>query len=277
MISSPTERYLIDFHDRKPGATSNAFGKLNAYRGAIEFASSYECLVEVVPENAATISVLDVACGDGFLLERLAARQQLGLSLLGMDMSAGELDKASHRLGHTAKLSLGRAQALPFSTASVDVALSHMALMLMDDVDQVLLEVHRVMKPGALLSFIVSGRRPDNAVFDTWVKLLRPAMDSDGVPNIRFGDPRIRTEEGLEELLAGRFEKIQISNIRVPFNTSPSGLWEWYIDTYDVDRLSVSGRETLRIAFLREIDSLKVDGGLIPSIAELRQVTALAI
>ena len=78
---SDSERFLSGFHDADPGVTSRAFADLPASMAGTAYASSYECLASVVPADART--VLDLACGDGFLLSLLAARRQAGLALVG--------------------------------------------------------------------------------------------------------------------------------------------------------------------------------------------------
>ncbi|MDO9218289.1 MAG: methyltransferase domain-containing protein, partial [Lacisediminimonas sp.] len=79
------------------------------FRGQ-RYASSYEILASVVPSTSQSIEVLDLACGDGFLLALLASRAQPHLSLSGVDLSAGELAVAAQRLGHSIPLIQARAQ-----------------------------------------------------------------------------------------------------------------------------------------------------------------------
>src|SRR5690348_1477406 len=107
---SEAERFLQEFHRRHPGATSALFGRAGAGAGG----SSYDGLADVVPAGSGPITVLDLACGDGFLLEALSARRQPGLHLIGVDMSDAELDAARRRLpARAATLLPGRAQAIP--------------------------------------------------------------------------------------------------------------------------------------------------------------------
>lgn len=220
--------------------------------------------------------VLDLACGDGYLLAGLAERRQHGLSLVGVDMSEGELAKARALLGDDALLLCERAQSLSIASASVDIVLSHMALMLMDDVDQVMSEVRRVLKPGGVFSAIVGGGKPDNRIFDVWVRLLRPAMEEDGVAGMRFGDPRTRTAEGLRALCGKDFTDIRVYELEVSWDAPAQGLWDWFGYTYDVDRLSPAARDKLQASFLREIAPFANAGGLIRCTDNLRQVVAAA-
>lgn len=270
------EEYLIDFHDRRPGATSHCFGNAQTQRDGKPFASPYACLADVVPFTEQPLTVLDLACGDGYLLAELAARRHPGLALVGVDMSLGELAKARDRLGGNAALLCEKAQALSIASGSVDIVLSHMALMLMDDVELVLREVRRVLKPGGVFSAVVGGGKPAGEAFDVWVRLLRPAMEADGVAGMRFGDARTRTETGWRQLLADGFADVRMHDLDVSCDASPTALWEWFSCTYDVDLLSAARREGLRVAFLKEIAPLANSEGMVQCIDRLRQVAATA-
>ncbi len=112
---SSAETYLQDFHQRQVAVTSAAFAHLPAHSASANYASSHATLTSLVPDVDAPLSVLDLACGDGHLPGLLAARQQ-------------------------ARLQQGRVQALAVPDASVDCLVSHMALMLTDDIEQVVRE-----------------------------------------------------------------------------------------------------------------------------------------
>jgi SAM-dependent methyltransferase len=144
-MPSPAERFLADFHARHAGATSVALGNIPVTCEGRPFASSYDALAARVPADAS--SLLDLACGDGYLLERIAALLP-GARLTGIDMSAAELAAAGSRLQGRAALHEGRAQELPFADASFDAVTCHMAMMLMDDAPAVLAEVRRVLRPA---------------------------------------------------------------------------------------------------------------------------------
>src|SRR5262245_45424737 len=126
------EVWLEDWHDRHPGATSRALARGRP--------SPYERLASFVRPGQ---SVLDLACGDGYLLDRHRAAG--AATLAGLDLSAGELAAARERLGGAATLVQGRAQSMPFPDESFDLVTCHMALMLMRPVDEVVSEVRRVL------------------------------------------------------------------------------------------------------------------------------------
>ena len=97
------------FHARFAGASEQVFGLGTLPDGR----SSYQALADTVPEGARR--VLDLACGDGALLERLAPPERVGL-----DRSPEELAAARARLGPELPLHQGMAQQLPFEDASFD-------------------------------------------------------------------------------------------------------------------------------------------------------------
>jgi SAM-dependent methyltransferase len=173
---SERERFLRAFHDAQPGITSRALAR----------AGSYERVAARVPRAR----VLDVACGDGTLLALL------GSEAVGLDVSTAEL---RHARGSVV---CGRAQELPFADASFDAATCHLAFMLFDDVELVVAELARVLKPGAPFVALLGGGPTADATDDTdafhcFVTLLR---DSVTQQRSGFGDRRASSEAGWAEL-----------------------------------------------------------------------------
>ena len=152
---SSVETYLQDFHQRQPGATTAAFAHRRARSSVADYASSYAAVAACVPESTVALTVLDLACGDGHLLELLSDQQAPSLRLIGVDMSQGELDVARATLPNRVALLNERAQELSVETGSVDCVLSHMAIMLMDDIEQVIKEIRRVLRPQGQFATVV--------------------------------------------------------------------------------------------------------------------------
>jgi SAM-dependent methyltransferase len=270
---SASERFLADFHDADPGVTSRAFAGLPASMAGSAFASSYDCLASVVPQGAAT--VVDLACGDGYLLSLLAARRQAGLSLLGVDLSAGELDAARRRLGPAAALHQARAQALPLPDACADIVLCHMALMLMDDAPQVLVEVRRVLKPGGVFSALVGGdaASPAHHVF---VSLLRQHRKLPRFESLRLGDRRLHSAEGIAELFQPEFGPPSTDDIVLQWRCGPSALWSWFSNMYDLGWLDAAGRVQVEQRFADAVAPLCDAEGQLEHRVMLRRITARA-
>src|SRR5262249_11885453 len=121
----------------RPGITSRALAR----------AGSYERLAARVPAGR----VLDLACGDGTLLELLAP------AAVGIDVSRGELDRARDTSAIRERIVQARAQALPFADRTFDGATCHLAFMLFDDLELVVAELARVLKPGAPFIALLGG------------------------------------------------------------------------------------------------------------------------
>ena len=269
------ETYLQDFHQRQVGVTSAAFAHLPARSASATYASSYAVLTGLVPDVDAPLSVLDLACGDGHLLGLLAARQQARLQLLGIDMSDAELAAARAALPASVRLQQGRGQALAVPDASVDCLVSHMALMLMDDIEQVVREIRRVLRPGGQFAAIVGRTFLLGEVNEVFLRVYKPVA-SDALPPLRFGDRRTASEAGWRALLDGAFTPIACEDIDVPWSPTPQELWDALLDTYDLDRLAADARQRLRRAFMAAVAPLQAGDGTIATGWGLRLVRARA-
>ncbi|MBI3543204.1 MAG: methyltransferase domain-containing protein, partial [Deltaproteobacteria bacterium] len=122
--------HLIEAHKEAPSMTPNAFAP---YRTA-EGITSYELLARTLDGLAARpdATVLDLACGDGYLVPFILEHAGPRASVVGVDMSEGELAVArATRAREGVRFVNGRAQELPLADASIDAAVCHMAFMLM--------------------------------------------------------------------------------------------------------------------------------------------------
>ncbi len=127
--------------------------------------------VEVVERYGQDRDVLEVGCGTGLILDRVA---QFARSARGIDLSGGMLAKAAQR-----GLSVAQASAtdLPIATASVDVAYSFKVLAHIPDIAGAMREMARVVRPGGwvLAEFynarslrrLVKAVKPPSAVSET--------------------------------------------------------------------------------------------------------------
>lgn len=97
--------------------------------------------------------VLDVGCGTGLLLRRVAAVFP-GAELVGVDPAEEMVHQAevSMPTGVGARFAQGAAEALPFADASFDLVLSSMSFHHWADQQTALREVRRVLAPGGLLA-----------------------------------------------------------------------------------------------------------------------------
>jgi SAM-dependent methyltransferase len=176
---SDREAFLRAFHAANPGITSRVFGR----------GGTYARLVERAPMGR----VLDLGCGDGPLLRLLGPRA------VGVDVSFDELQGANGAVVQA------RAQELPFGDAAFDAATCHLAFMLFDDIETVVAELGRVLRPGApFIALLGGGPTADGRdafhAFTEHIARARARREDAAEP--RFGDPRASSETGWRELFA---------------------------------------------------------------------------
>ncbi len=274
-LRSATENYLIDFHNRCPGVTAKAFARFPARSEQRQFTSSYACLADVIEERDHVQAILDMGCGDGYLLELIAGRRLKNMQLHGIDFSAAEIAIAKARLGDAGNLQIANAQSLPFEDGAIDYALSHMAIMLMDDVPSVLAESSRVLRSGGVFSAVIGRRFLLGPVLDVFLPLLVEEMSENHIDHLIFDGGILHRQDRLEQLFADDFSMLQVSEIDVPFNLAPDDLWEELCGTYSVDRLPENGKKRLKNVFLASTTSLMNADGLIETGWGLKKITAI--
>ena len=101
-----------------------------------------ELETEFVRRFADGRSVLEVGCGTGLLLRRIAS---FAAATRGVDLSPGMLEKARERGLDVVE---GSATALPFADASFDVTCSFKVLAHVPEIGAALAEMARVTRPG---------------------------------------------------------------------------------------------------------------------------------
>ena len=275
-MGSKREAYLIDYHRRKTGATFKLFGRDVVELDGVRYPSSYHCLAAQIPRESTGICALDLACGDGRLLSVLAAGGSRDWRLYGVDMSGAELTAAAETVGDVAALIQARAQSLPLPDSSMDWVLSHLALMLMDDVDAVFTEIARVLRPGGTLCAVVQSGKTviQGKIAPPVVAAMERAQVQDLVP---WGDPRIQTSEGLVDLLKSGFSNLVIRDFTFLRRMEPSAYWDFLSDHYSVDCLPPEFQATLRCDVLAAIEPMRESDGMISSATGLRLIRARVV
>ena len=113
-----------------------------------------------VLRTASPGSVLDVGCGTGILLTRLASMG--GVDLVGCDYSIEMLKQAQRRAGHdgaAVRLAQGDGQRLPVRSGAFDAVVTTDAFHWFPSQDDALAEFKRALVPGGLL-VIAMGTMP---------------------------------------------------------------------------------------------------------------------
>ncbi len=169
------------------------------------------CLDLVLAPGGAGAEVLEVGCGNGFLLAQLSERY-LRAGLTGTDWSPDMVALASERGLPATTVQREDVRALTFADGRFDAVVSERCLVnLLDpaEQDQALCELHRVLRPGGHLVFIEA--------FARGLENLNVARDEVGlapneVPfhNLWFDDDRF------EAVIAGRFEHVHGDTVPPP-------------------------------------------------------------
>jgi 2-polyprenyl-6-hydroxyphenyl methylase/3-demethylubiquinone-9 3-methyltransferase len=129
---------------------------LNILHGSItpgRFAYFRDVLARHLSAETTGLRALDIGCGGGFLAEEFAA---LGCQVTGVDPSAASIAAArAHAAGRglTIDYRVGSGEDLPVSDAEFDVAYCSDVLEHVSDLDRVIEETARVLKPGGLYLF----------------------------------------------------------------------------------------------------------------------------
>lgn len=102
-------------------------------------------------ESAEHCDVVDLGCGTGRLLKRIAASEPE--SLTGVDLSAAMLKRAAGKLGFAARLIQADCLNTTLATASADWISALFLLSYLDNVRAFAREAARIARPGAFLIF----------------------------------------------------------------------------------------------------------------------------
>ncbi len=149
-----------DAYDSDNGTLANPSKAENIYESIFHFN---------VPENAV---LLDVGCGNG------AYMQKIGCRLVGLDISANNINKARILLPD-ALFAVGLSERLPFKSQSVDIVLFAAVLHHLSDWREGVSEAVRVLKPGGHIFILESNSigiaplLPLIIPFNTLRKILR--------------------------------------------------------------------------------------------------------
>ncbi len=237
------EEYLLRAHRAAPGMSSAAFANCRNQNGK----NSYEWLAESVSENKDIRQIVDLACGEGYLLEILKP-QFPTVSLVGIDMSESELELARLKpWGDKVSFCLTKAHDTKLETSSVDAVLCHMAFMLMLPVEPVAKEIIRVLKPGGVFAGVIGSNRKEGKVSSVIWKTVGEFLNVQFPKRVKpvTGDQRAQTKEGLREIL-GAFKQIEFFEDTFVERVNPAGAWEPIKNMYLIGSLPAEVKARLK-------------------------------
>jgi ubiquinone/menaquinone biosynthesis C-methylase UbiE len=156
--------------------------------------------------------LLDIGCGPGSITVGLAAAVAPG-EAVGVDIEPAQVALGQGRaksLGlENCRFEVGSVYHLPVADRSVDAVFGHTILMQFRELDPVLAEVNRVLKPGGLVGFreIDLGASlfysETSALRDLMSTFRRTILHNDGNPDIGRRLPGILADAGSNILAAG--------------------------------------------------------------------------
>lgn len=130
-------------------------------------------LLERLPPRAS--AVLDLGCGPGEMTAELARRFGAECRLTGLDLAPGMLDEARRRHGTAIRWLCADAAELPLADHGLDLVVSNLAIQWCPDLEAVLGEVHRVLRPGGRAVINTLGPGTLAEVDRAWSRPERPA------------------------------------------------------------------------------------------------------
>lgn len=140
-------------YDTEPWRDETRFLYTLAALTPVRFGYMCDVLVSRLHRDPKGTRVLDIGCGGGFLAEEFAT---LGYDVTGIDPSAPTIGQAAAHakeasLAITYRVAVG--EAIPFADATFDIVYCCDVLEHVDDLDTVMAETARVLKPGGVYLF----------------------------------------------------------------------------------------------------------------------------
>lgn len=263
---------MREWHARYPGTTSATF-----WYGTVDGdgRSSYAILVEDVALAGNAETVVDLACGDGYLLSLLADRFHHA-RLIGVDMTPEELALArERRLPDKVTLRTAHAEELPFDDAGAGAIVCHMAFMLFDDAQAVCRELARILRPGGIFAAVLGPAPGSSGLVQRFGALLHEAEDAEGLPRLDVGDPATFAEGSLRALFGSdTWSDLLVEDIQLRFEGTDEQVRATLLGMYNVARLSATGQRNLSARLAAEMLRRRTDGESVACLLGLRHLVA---
>lgn len=235
--------------------------------------TSYQYTIDAISQVEG--NVLDLCCGDGLLLEELINKGRRREDLFGVDLSRDELNLAMQRLPGV-DLRLENARRLNFPEMFFSAVASHFAIMLIPKLEEVLVEISRVLKFGGLFVAVIPGNdtNPLDVIYLDEIRSL--FSRGRGVIPPSLGDARIQSDEGVKSLFSfdRGFRKVEITQTSVTFHLPIEQVIQGYMNRYYAFMLSNDERAALRSRLLKSIHPYVNSKSLVERVVKIRRIVA---
>jgi ubiquinone/menaquinone biosynthesis C-methylase UbiE len=176
--------------------------------------------------------ILDVGCGTGRALLRLASTSKAGVQFIGVDPAANMRKRAIQRTKDHANVRIldGRFEEIPLPSASVDYLYSIFAFHWTTDLSASVKEMARVLKPNGEMDLFFIGRNNGREFIrrttPIFLKYMGPARLLDSA-RLR----RQLTRDAAFELFANCFnhDRLSVEESYQTYYDTLEGHWSWWL------------------------------------------------
>jgi ubiquinone/menaquinone biosynthesis C-methylase UbiE len=273
--ASDWTHYLVQAHKKNPSMTPQAFFPFKSAEGF----TSYEILAnKVKSHNEVPKSILDLACGDGFLINFILQQCSHNTTVHALDMSDAELEiaKTNFQKNENVEIQKGLAQNLPFIDNSIDLILCHMAFMLMLPIEDVIKQIHRVLSPGGIFSAVISNVKEFSGFYKEIQMITKDYIQS-RYPvyyQTSTGEVKLNTIEGIKELFStqlGFESEIDVYDYQLVFKANPEQVWNFMKTKYFISSLSHEEMLELKNEIINHSHKKMGDYGTVDLVYPMRQ------
>jgi len=198
------------------------FSTIRFFINPVRFGFFSRILEQTRHADKAAQSVLDVGCGGGFLAEEFA---RFGYKVTGVDPAPESIATArahAEESGLSIEYEVGSGENLPFAKASFDIVTCCDVLEHVDDVERVVSEIARVIKPSGLFFYDTPNRTMISKV--AVIKVMQEWRSTAfAPPNTHVWDRFITPRELTDLLELYKFNNYEMRGVSIRSN--PISAW----------------------------------------------------
>jgi len=219
-------------------------------------------IIKTLKERTGGERLLDVGCGMGFMID--IAKDYFKV-IRGVDVTSAMLEMVDVKSTECdIKVQIAEAEHLPFEDGSFDVCVAHALLHHLHDVQPVMNEIRRVLKPGGVF---YSDLDPNNYFWEAMKELAPEKSYCDVIARevnaVLYKDEEIekefnidkevmRTAEHLKHIEGGFSEERLLDSLKSAGFSESYVNYEWYLGEGKYIHSDVEKADTIRV-YLREM------------------------